>query len=1077
MKPPISTRVFLPVVAAGLALLVGAGCSPQARKARYLEQAERDFKAGQYDQAEIGYLNVLHLDPQAGPAISRLGEIYFDQGRAGQVYPYLLRGRELQPDNLELRLKFGLFFLSAGKPPSARDEATFILDRQPQDPEAMLLLAEAATTPADIAAARVRLQTAASPSAETAPLLVALGTLAVREHKSPEAEADFNRAVALDPKSCAAWSALGALKWAQGDLASAEKALGSAADLAPARSSKRVQYAQFKIQNGQVEAGRRLLLEMTTKTPDFLPAWLWLAELAAQEKKYPESAAFDSRVLARDPVNLAALLLDGRLKLETGESAKAVARLEEVQKLYPQSAPVRYQLARCYLGAGDTAKAAGSLNQAINLAPDFTEAIVLLAGINLRRGDPKTAIIALKQLVQQHPDALPQAWILLAEAYRSIGDFDQAIAVYHRVDEARPGNPQTAWLIGLIQVQQGRKDEARQAFEKALELSPDYLPALEQLVDLDTAAKQYPAALQRIDSRVEKNPTVAGLYLLRAKVHVAQQDPNQAEVALRKALELQPDSTTAYLMLARLYEATHQQDKALANLQAVLAKNPKNVEAWMLTAVIQDQRKDYPAARDSYEKILAINPRFTPALNNLAYLYSEQFKQLDKAFEMAQRARELLPNEPHLADTLGWILFQKRQYPWALTLLQESAGKLPESAEIQYHLGMAHSMMGEEGPARAALQRAVQLNQDFPGKGNAGQRLALLAIDPATAGADARATLEREVAEHPDDPIALARLAVVHERAGLIENAVGDWQAALKANPRNLAALMGLARLYAARGDTDKAFEQAKLAHQQDPDEPDAAHLLGRLAYTLGNHPWALTLLQDSARKKPDDPEVLFDLAQAQFSVGQVPEAGATMRLALDKGPAFARAGEARRFVDLTGLAGNPAGAVAASDRVQQILRSAPNDGPALLAQAVIDEQRLDSRAAEGAYEKLRVTFPGFAPATRRLAILYAASPDDNPKAYDLATKAREAYPTDPEVAKALGIATYRQGNFNRAVTLLREAADRRATDAELWYYLGRAHAGLKQSAESRPALQKALDLNLRPDLAAEARRVLAEPN
>ena len=109
------------------------------------------------------------------------------------------------------------------------------------------------------------------------------------------------------------------------------------------------------------------------------------------------------------------------------------------------------------------------------------------------------------------------------------------------------------------------------------------------------------------------------------------------------------------------------------------------------------------------------------------------------------------------------------------------------------------------------------------------------------------------------------------------------------------------------------------------------------------------------------------------------------------------------------------------------------------------------------------------------MAILYAANPADDQKAYDLATKAREAFPDDPELAKAFGIIVYRRGDFARAARLLQECAGKRSDDAELMYYLGMARYQLKQHAASKQALQRALDLNLSSDFAVEARRALAD--
>src|SRR6516162_142509 len=165
----------------------------------------------------------------------------------------------------------------------------------------------------------------------------------------------------------------------------------------------------------------------------------------------------------------------------------------------------------------------------------------------------------------------------------------------------------------------------------------------------------------------------------------------------------------------------------------------------MQLAMINEQVKHFDAARDGYEKLLAVAPNSAAALNNLAVLYSEHFGQLDKAYDLAKKAKETV-NEPHIADTLGWILFKRGDYSGALPLLQESVAKLPNLPENQFHLGMTYYMLGEEGPARVALQKAVDAPADFPAKDQARRRLTLLAIPAGTANAMVR-TVVRTVLE------------------------------------------------------------------------------------------------------------------------------------------------------------------------------------------------------------------------------------------------------------------------------------------------------------------------------------------
>ena len=271
-----------------------------------------------------------------------------------------------------------------------------------------------------------------------------------------------------------------------------------------------------------------------------------------------------------------------------------------------------------------------------------------------------------------------------------------------------------------------------------------------------------------VQRETEKNPGAAKPKSF-ADVPAAQGDVAQAEKALQHAIELEPSLTPAYLMLAQVYVAANQHQQALDRLATLLARtNDVNsqVTALMQVGMIQEELKNFPAARDAYEKLLTVNPRFNPALNNLAYLYSERLGDNDKAYVIAEKGRQLQPSEPHTADTLGWILYKRGEYARALGLLDEAATALPAEPEVQFHLGMTHYMMGEEEPARLALQPAVESPRDFPGKEEAGRRLALLAMDAKTADAAARADLEKRFRDEPKDPIVAARLAAIYNRDG-----------------------------------------------------------------------------------------------------------------------------------------------------------------------------------------------------------------------------------------------------------------------------------------------------------------------
>lgn len=1062
-------RAVLFLACAALLLTAESGCTRAAKKARRLAQANEYFAAGDYEKAEIEYRNALQLAPMDPDAISHLAIIFFDQGRNGMYAAYLAKAYELQPANLDVRDRLAMVDNQAGKFSEARDQALFVLAQRPDDEDAPLTLATSARTPKEVDEVRQRLLKL--PSNSGAAVLVALASLEMRQNKLTEAEALLVRAQKLQPKSSVVAAGLAAIYAAKGDAAAAEKAYANAAALAPARSGVRLRYAEFSMRSGKPEQAKRILNEATQKNPDFLPAWMLLAQIAETEKKPDECLAAVGKILALDAVHHDAWLLSARAHLSKGEVDKAQSELERLEKSFPKSPELQYELGVVHVAKGEPEKAIAALNQALALAPEAAGANELLASLYVRTGSPAIAVKMLVPLVQKHPQLAPMR-LLLAQAYRVQGNLEGALGVYAQMEKDFRANAQIGYYEGLIYLQQKKTQEARKAFNQSLAIDAGNLAVTEQLVDIDLAEKKFAAAQQRVDALIAKNPKAAELYLLRARIFAANADPKQAETALQRVIELNPESAVGYFLLAELYLRSNDKDKALANLQQSVAKNPKNLQALALIAAIQEQQQNYPGARETYEKILALNPKSPLVLNNLAFLLSERFNDLDKAVALAQEARKQVPASPEVADTLGWILYKKHDYARALSLLAESAEKMPANVAVQFHLGMAAYMVGNEKQAQAALEHAVGSNPGFEGSAEAKRALALLAIDPRKGAPGAQASLEKAVAERAD-PVALIRLGASYEQSGATDKAAASYEAALKISPESVNAALGMIRVQMSRHETAKALELAKATRKLAPNDAEVGHVLGHLAFAAGDRTWALGLLQESARKLPDDPEVLYDLAQAAYSLGQVPTAEEALQGTLAAHPAAATATQARDLMEMIDLAKDPAKALAAAMKIDQRLKTDPSDVPALMVLGTIQEKRADFAAARKTYEKVLARYDNFAPAQRNLTIIYSGGVGTEPNAIELATRARQALPDDAELAKAFGILLFRQGNFSRAAAVLQESALKLTMDAEIMFYLGSAQASLKDSQASRRSLQRALDLGLNADLAAKAKKMI----
>jgi Flp pilus assembly protein TadD len=124
--------------------------------------------------------------------------------------------------------------------------------------------------------------------------------------------------------------------------------------------------------------------------------------------------------------------------------------------------------------------------------------------------------------------------------------------------------------------------------------------------------------------------------------------------------------------------------------------------------LLLDQEGQRAVARPIYEQVLKIEPDNAVALNNVAYMMAEGGEDLDLALNLAQRAKQRLPENLDVSDTLGWIYIKKNLSDNAIQVYHDLVAKQPDRSTFRYHLGMALYQKGDKVGARKELQTALQ---------------------------------------------------------------------------------------------------------------------------------------------------------------------------------------------------------------------------------------------------------------------------------------------------------------------------------------------------------------------------------
>src|SRR5215813_5226672 len=100
------------IVTLVLAATLIVACSKEAKKTRFLAEADNYFKAGDYDKAKVSYLNLVRLDPQNAFALERIGAMWLEEGAPLRAFAFLAKASELDPNNAENRVRLARSYLA-----------------------------------------------------------------------------------------------------------------------------------------------------------------------------------------------------------------------------------------------------------------------------------------------------------------------------------------------------------------------------------------------------------------------------------------------------------------------------------------------------------------------------------------------------------------------------------------------------------------------------------------------------------------------------------------------------------------------------------------------------------------------------------------------------------------------------------------------------------------------------------------------------------------------------------------------------------------------------------------------------
>jgi cellulose synthase operon protein C len=594
-----------------------------------------------------------------------------------------------------------------GQLEQARDAATKYLGRAPNDLAGYKLLAHIETDqhqPDRVIETLSKIADAGKGDAETYDLL---GRAYVSTGRGDEAIKVFQKAETMAPKDVGLQTRLAAAQLGQGNVTDAIGDLEGTLKLAPSqpmvgealffatlatgdldkagavvKQLRAIQGDTPVVQNLDgllllakldLDGARAKFTEITTKSPNFLPAQANLARVLAMQGHDAEAEKLLSDALDKSPTAEPALSILVNMMLQTNQTAKAVARVERAHAAAPDDLRLAAGLAQLYIRNQQAQKAFDITNDTKGADTDETILGVRVAALVALQRQAQ-ARDTLQQILRLDPASVPARRQLMA-LFMQNGDYESARNTMKEGFVARPRDYQFYQDYVMIDLKAGGVDGA--------------LASAGRLADEDRGFTQAAA--------------------LPGDVYLAADRPAAAVKAYAAAFATTPSSFLV-VRLATAMVRNNQPDEGWQKLVDWVNAHPDDLVVLEALTELDINTRRFDAAGQHLKLLLAKKPHDAVALNNLAWVYQQ--KGDPEAKSLALQAYILLPGV-QTADTLGWILTQDNEPAKGLPLLRQASTTAPGDYRIRYHFAVALNKTGNTDEAVRQLDQVIAAKGNF----------------------------------------------------------------------------------------------------------------------------------------------------------------------------------------------------------------------------------------------------------------------------------------------------------------------------------------------------------------------------
>jgi len=287
---------------------------------------------------------------------------------------------------------------------------------------------------------------------------------------------------------------------------------------------------------GKLDAAIEQFMTAVRLDPSLPEPYNNLGVVLAKQGKIDEAIDYYSRAIKIKPSYAEAYFNLGSTLAAHGQIMQAIDMLSKALQLNPDSARVHSNLGSLFIKQGNLEKALYHNKEALRLDPQLVEAHNNMGIVLMREGKLEAAISQFREALQIDPNFKPAA-NSLRSALAIQRELGSEVSKLRKLLQDNPESAELHLKLGNLFFRQGDRRQAIQQYKKALELDPEFLPALNNLALVTAANKEYDRALALFLDVLNSHPNDAETHFNIACMYSQLNRVDESLAYLKKAID------------------------------------------------------------------------------------------------------------------------------------------------------------------------------------------------------------------------------------------------------------------------------------------------------------------------------------------------------------------------------------------------------------------------------------------------------------------------------------------------------------------------------------------------------------